>query len=146
MPMMAREVTYIKQDKPEGENLPAFLRYNKSFDVYWQKDDSKNVSVPKNQSTVIYSHTFAQAQILNFAARISARLPVKSAVNIQVSFNGALERAYDIGNCVDYEIDVLHTVSILKSIPANTTVKIVAYTYGSPADSTPIGITAYGNY
>ena len=31
MPMMAREVTYIKQDKPEGENLPAFLRYNKSF-------------------------------------------------------------------------------------------------------------------
>ena len=29
--MMAREVTYIKQDKPEGENLPAFLRYNKSF-------------------------------------------------------------------------------------------------------------------
>ena len=31
MPMMARDVTYIKQDKPEGENLPAFLRYNKSF-------------------------------------------------------------------------------------------------------------------
>ena len=29
--MMAREVTYIKQDKPEGEILPAFLRYNKSF-------------------------------------------------------------------------------------------------------------------
>lgn len=25
MPMMAREVTYIKQDKPEGEILPAFF-------------------------------------------------------------------------------------------------------------------------
>ena len=37
MPMMAREVTYIKQDKPDGENLPAFLRYNKSLKYGLQK-------------------------------------------------------------------------------------------------------------
>ena len=34
--MMAREVTYIKQDKPEGEILPAFLRYN--FYINKKKD------------------------------------------------------------------------------------------------------------
>lgn len=31
MPMMEREVTYIKQDKPEGEILPAFLRYKQKI-------------------------------------------------------------------------------------------------------------------
>ena len=46
MPMMAREVTYIKQDKPEGEILPAFLRYNKSL----------KYGLQKNISCVVHAH------------------------------------------------------------------------------------------
>ena len=124
--MMAREVTYIKQDKPEGENLPAFLRYNKSLGVVSVAHISDTMCKSGSTATVA-SVTLAPGSYIvtaNVAWGTSSAADRRDLYMTAGAYNDA-KLAYDTRLAVGaYSTGI--SISAVVKVTAATTVRLYA--------------------